>query len=65
MLIDGGIPLFPMETPYTTMETREDFDVAAICDPCLGAIGESSECNSSVNADLAFLFKLFLFHTFS
>ena len=62
MLIDGGIPLFPMETPYTTMETREDFDVAAIC---LGAIEESSECNSSVNADLVFLFKLLLFHTFS
>ena len=39
------------------METLEEFDVAAACDPGLGAVEQSREYSSSVNTDLGLAFQ--------
>ena len=44
-------------TKAMLMETLEEFDVAAACDPGLGAVEQSREYSSSVNTDLGLAFQ--------
>ena len=59
--LDIGDKVAPVDvedgTKAMLMETLEEFDVAAACDPGLGAVEQSREYSSSVNTDLGLAFQ--------